>query len=442
MKCINCGTENNLKDRTGNGGRCKNCGHAFVFEPTSMGSVKITDPMFAKVIADLSVNNTLFFTSKQLFYFLDYRLRSKSFSLGLGLFLYLFLNVWTTGFVGGISTVLFIAIFRLEIPEYILFLTVNLLFQVGFIYYLFSNSKSSKLNNKSRQASARALQVVGVIILTVGIYASIFIFDSFILFLIIVIMGMLSIYLGIRQLRQTGLTQELLFTQNQFQDWLASWTRVNGSIFKILPNPREESTLAVVNPDVSAYSFDRLVVCDSAAIAQLLIANNFHFENNCAVLSITGYPQSIFTTTMQMLRRNPELKVYGLHDCSPRGIGLVHNLRTSASWFRDSNAVIIDVGLLPRQIIAASRGMFIQTSEESAQAAKQLSDEIRQSLSAEELQWLESGNFVELESFAPQRLIQVLNRGIAGGQNLESDDSSFILVDDTGSYMYASESFG
>ena len=54
----------------------------------------------------------------------------------------------------------------------------------------------------------------------------------------------------------------------------------------MLPLPREESTPIAINPDVSAYSFDRLVVCDSAIIAQFLIANNFHFENNCAVLSI------------------------------------------------------------------------------------------------------------------------------------------------------------
>ena len=77
MKCINCGTDNNLKDRTGNQGRCIQCQHPFVFEPTSMGTVKITDPFFAKAITDISANNTLFFTPKQFFYLLDNRLRGK-----------------------------------------------------------------------------------------------------------------------------------------------------------------------------------------------------------------------------------------------------------------------------------------------------------------------------------------------------------------------------
>ena len=101
MKCIKCGTDNNLKDRTGNQGRCTKCNHPFAFEPTTMGTVKITDPMFTKVINDISANNTLFFTPKQLLYFLDSRLRKKSFqSLGFG-FSYLFFNMFVTGFFGG-----------------------------------------------------------------------------------------------------------------------------------------------------------------------------------------------------------------------------------------------------------------------------------------------------------------------------------------------------
>ncbi|WP_257236576.1 hypothetical protein [Nostoc sp. 'Peltigera malacea cyanobiont' DB3992] len=253
---------------------------------------------------------------------------------------------------------------------------------------------------------------------------------------------MLSIYFGTRQLRRTKFTQEFLFPQSDFQRWLNRWQQINGSILKILPSPNQENTPVTVNPDVTAYSFDRLVVCDTASIAQLLIANNFHFENNCAILSITGYPQSIFDTTMQMLRRNPELKVYAIHDCNPRGIGLVHNLRTNANWFLNSEIAIIDIGLTPRQIIATKRGMFIQSSPESAQAAKQLPEEIRQNLSAEELTWLESGNFVELESFTPQRIIKVLQKGIAGSQTLESDESSLLLVGNTGNDMYVVESFG
>ncbi|WP_256973154.1 hypothetical protein [Nostoc sp. T09] len=253
---------------------------------------------------------------------------------------------------------------------------------------------------------------------------------------------MLSLYLGTIQLKNIGVAQEFLLTQSQFQDWLNRWQRINGSILKALPAAREENASVTVNPDVTAYSFDRLVVCDRTAIAQQLIANNFHFENNCAILSVTGYPQSIFDTTMEMLRRNPELKVYALHDCSPKGISLVHQLRTSPKWFFNSNVTIIDIGILPRQVLATKQGMFIQASPDSAQAAKDLFGEVRQNLTAEELAWLDSGKFVELESLTPQRIIKVLQSGIAGSQNLAIDDSSLILVGDTGNDIYLVESFG
>ncbi|MEH2112066.1 hypothetical protein [Nostoc sp.] len=421
MKCINCGTDNKLKDRTANQGRCIKCNHLFAFEPTSMSNVKITDPFFAKAIADISANNTLFFTPKQLLYFLDNRLRAKSFS-GFG---------WLVPF-------LMISFFT-AIPSYFI---VPFIFSFILIINFLRSSKSSKLNNKDRQSNAKALQILGGIILAGGILFSINV-NSFAIFVIFISMGMLSINLGTRQSGRIGLvTQEFLFSESQVKDWLNRWQQINGSILKILPSPNQENKPATINPDVTAYSFDRLVVCDSASIAQLLIANNFHFENNCAILSITGYPQSIFDTTMQMLRRNPDLKVYAVHDCNPRGIGLVHKLRTNANWFLNSEIVIIDIGLTPHQIIATKRGMFIQSSPESAQAAKKLPEEIRQSLSAEELAWLESGKFVELESFTPQRIIKVLQKGIAGSQTLEGDDSSLLLVGDTGNDMYVVQSFG
>ncbi|BAY78391.1 hypothetical protein NIES25_48650 [Nostoc linckia NIES-25] len=433
MKCIKCGTDNKLKDRTANQGRCLKCNHPFAFEPTSMSKVKITDPLFAKVLSDISASNTLFFTPKQLFYFLNIRLGGRSFSSALSLFLgYVFLS----GFIGFSSAS--VTGGNQEIVALLLFI-----FNAIYIFKVFQNSDSSKLSLKSRRANARVLQIIGIIILGAGISTSILTISSFYAFTLSVLMGMVSIYLGTQQLQNSGLsTQEFLFSQNEFENWINRWRQINGLIVKILPSPREDNTLATFNPDVTAYSFDRLIVCDRATIAQLLIANNFHFENNCAILSITGYPQGIFETMMQMLRRNPDLKVYALHDCSPQGIGLVRHLRTSPKWFQDSNIIIIDIGLTPRQIIAAKRGMFIQTSPESAQAAKKLSGEILQNFSTEEIEFLESGKFVELESFSPQRIIQILQKGIAGSENIENTDSGLFLADNAGNDIYVVQSFG
>jgi hypothetical protein len=456
MKCINCGTDNKLKDRTANQGRCLKCNHPFVFEPTSMGTATITDSMFSKTLADISASYTLYFTPKQLLYFLDSRVRKKAFQPIGFWFSYLFLNVWVTGFVGGF-TAAFIPILNVWVTGFVggftaafipnSFLVVNLVYQAVTIWHLFNNTNSSRLNNASRKASAKTLQGLGVVILVVGISASLFVLDSFPVFSIVVILGLLSIFLGTRQLGKVeNIPQQFLFPSTDLDSWLTKWQQINGKVDKVLISAQQQIAPTSINPDITAYSFDRLVVCDSANMAQLLIANNFHFENNCAILSITGYPQSIFNTTMEMLRRNPDLKVYAIHDCSPKGVSLVHHLRTSEKWFLNSNVTIIDLGLLPRQIIASQGKMFTRFSSQLKHEAKKLSVDICQSLTADELAWLHTGNFVELESFTPQKLIQVLRHGISGSLNLESDDSSIILIGDSGinsgNDIYLVESFG
>ncbi|MEB3887439.1 hypothetical protein [Lyngbya sp. CCY1209] len=191
------------------------------------------------------------------------------------------------------------------------------------------------------------------------------------------------------------------------ETWLNRWSQVNGEPEKLLPSPKEENSTTFVSPEISSYSFDRVIVCDRSAIAQFLLANNFHFEHNCAILSITGYPQSIFRTVLEMLKRNPKLTVYALHDASPRGVGLVHHLRNTPQWFGDRDIEIYDIGLRPSQIFSG-RDFFVRNSAESQQQANQISVAVKQTLSPEEIKWLAKGNFVELESLTPRKLLQIL----------------------------------
>ncbi|MEG4630394.1 hypothetical protein QUB56_12375 [Microcoleus sp. AR_TQ3_B6] len=434
MKCIKCQTDNKLKDRRANGGRCLRCNHQFAFEPTAMTGVKITDPMFAKAIADISVNDTLFFTPRQLFYLLDQRSRPEIYEEFYTIPGYLIINIVSSIFVAMCTAALFA-------EGSLAFILVMFVINSLLISGTFTASRSSKYPYKQRQKFAKKLQLWGGIVVVFGVGVTLLLSD-FPLFLASSAIGLLSIYLGSKKVeKKPANSQHSTIELNQFQGWLNTWTAIN-SMTKLLPSPRALNTNTAVSPDVSAYSFDRLVVCDRPEIAQFLIANNFHFENNCAVLSITGYPQNIFDTTMEMLRRNPDLKVYALHDCTARGIGLVDHLRTSPNWFSDSSAIIIDIGILPRQILAAGDNIFVLSSESSARDAVQLPPAIRQDLSPKELDWLKLGNFVELESFSPQKLIQILNRGIAGSRDIGSDDSSLILLGGTESSIYVVDSFG
>ncbi|NET49233.1 MAG: MFS transporter permease [Merismopedia sp. SIO2A8] len=266
-------------------------------------------------------------------------------------------------------------------------------------------------------------------------------------------LGLAAFWIGSSQKRRIAqMPESFLINAKQLQNWLQKWVEANGAIGQLLPEVSQQTrSLSPPNtppPDVTAYSFDRVVVCDTVAIAQLLIANNFHFENNCAILSLSGYPDAIFDTTMEMLRRNPDLTVFAFHNCSPKGMELTHQLRTDPKWFPEPTIDIIDVGLSPRQVLSMQRMLFVQRLPQSGRMAKTLAPTVRQSLSPEERQWLEAGNFVELESFTPQRLIQILNRSVARGRcigeagDVPADDNSWILLSGDDRGFYTSDSFG
>ncbi len=414
MKCINCGVDNNLKERTANQGRCTNCNHTFAFEPTSTNiKYKFTDPFFQKIITDISVNNTLFFTPKQFFYALERRISKKNNQINGWKRFGLFLIFPGAMFTAGIS--LFVGLVIIIINSY---------FQ----------SKSPVNKRHVRKGNAKFIQISGIILLIVGIFSSLSI-SSFPLFIFSVVLGIASIYLGtIQKKRLADATEALIINQDLFQNWINRWQQINGTITNMLPSVRQENTPANINPEITAYSFDRVIVCDSVEVAQLLIANNFHFENNCAVLSISGYPENIFSTVMEMLRRNPDLKVYALHNASPRGVSLVNHLRTSPNWFSNADVTIYDLGLLPRQFINKSQA-FIQQKEEYVRDARNLSIDVKRDLTEAEIAWLESGKFIELESYTPQKLLRVVTQGIAKSRQPDSlqsgsDGSTFIDVGD------------
>jgi hypothetical protein len=443
MKCIQCGTDNKLKERTGNQGRCKNCNHPFAFEPTSRTG-HFTDPFFAKTISDISVNHTLYFTKNQFFYFLNLkRIRNIIKFVNPQEILAMFFLYSMFGFV--IFTILNDSLFSSTIIAAVL----NTLI----ILALFLQSDSTRSNRQFRQASATALKFVSVFIIVGGLLIGIDRNSALDYFLALAIGG-LSLWLGMRQQQQVSQSyDEFLIDFSKLQTYLNTWTRVNGDVAKLLPSPQKQLSPSETqnpspDPEVTAYSFDRLLVCDSDEIAQMLIANNFHFENNCAVLSITGYPQAIFETTLQMVRRNPNLVVYAFHNASPQGVRLVHQLHTSPTWFSGSNVQIIDLGLLPRQVLATPVGkLFIRRTSESATLAKGLAREIRQNLTEAELAWLDIGNFVELESFTPQKLLQIIQRGIVSSGELDMSDSMsdsgfILLAGGSASTIYAVDSFG
>jgi len=177
------------------------------------------------------------------------------------------------------------------------------------------------------------------------------------------------------------------------------WCETHGTPQGVIQR-RDQLSRPVAEPDLGDYSFDRAVICDRARTVDLLLANNFHFENNCAVLSVDGYPRLPFETVRTMLKRNPRLQVFVLHDATPNGCRLAHQLATNPEWFAGGYRVI-DVGVRPGQALAF-RGLY-QLPEDKPAAGE--------GISPAEANWLNS-QFFELAAIRPEQVLKRLFHAI------------------------------
>lgn len=239
--------------------------------------------------------------------------------------------------------------------------------------------------------------------------------------------------------------QQLRTTPSQVAGWYRRWTRINEGSAKLLqPVSRSErKKISSVSPELKKYSFDRAVICERAEIAQFLIANKFHFENNAAVLSIDGYPDDIFETVMEMLGRNPTLSVYVVHDASVEGVEMIPRLREERRWFAGKAVKIYDLGLLPRQVM--KRSAFVENRRH--EVGRGVSEKAAAMLQPEEVSWLNAGKYVALESVPPRVLLRVITNGIAKSRDPKSADALVPFETDGGAdagffYIYSYDSFG
>lgn len=236
--------------------------------------------------------------------------------------------------------------------------------------------------------------------------------------------------------------REIRHSEEEVEKFLSTWARNNGVPGNLIDLKKQLPAINV-SKEIQSYSFDRAVICQSEAIAAFLIANNFHFENNSAVLGLHGYPQNIFSVVLGMIKKNPELKVYLVHDASPGGIAMLREVRSRL--FPDvENLTIFDLGLVPRQILG-KRG-FILNSGKSAELFRHLEAEVTAALLPEERSFLAAGNYVELESLPPLSLLRLIKDGISRSRNPEESDA-LVVLGDGGYYgsdmsVYSVDSFG
>jgi hypothetical protein len=208
--------------------------------------------------------------------------------------------------------------------------------------------------------------------------------------------------------------RRLSLTPDRFDELYRRWVAAHGPPTTFVMRRKAPKAPRALPADIPEYSFDRAVICDRPETADLLLANNFHFENNCAVLSVDGYPPEVFPTVRAMLRKNPKLVVYALHDATLAGCTLAKKLR-SPDWFATA-AKVVDVGLTPAHAkrwkgVWQRHGSFVGRSAD---------------LTREENDWLAT-YFVELAVIRPEQVIKRLFRAISGTPEPLTAEAGIVL---------------
>lgn len=175
--------------------------------------------------------------------------------------------------------------------------------------------------------------------------------------------------------------------------------------------------------DAAEYGFDRLLVCGSDEIVDVLLANSFHVDNRCAVLSVTGYPSWAYELLMPRLRSSPPSLVAVVHDADVEGCRLGARVKGGSDWFAGATDLeVVDAGLRPADA-ARFRGVLLDGSPTDVLAAP--------SLSLEEAQWL-GKHRLELEAVRPRVLMAslaaVFNREPDATQYQETGDGTWWAV--------------
>ena len=201
------------------------------------------------------------------------------------------------------------------------------------------------------------------------------------------------------------------FDQATFDGLWQRWVAAHGNPPALIVRKPERAVSRPLESDIGDYSFDRAVICDRARTVDLLIANNFHFENSCAVLAIGGYPRGPFETVRTMLKRNPKLQVFALHDASLEGCQLADMLANDPLWFK-GQAPVTDVGLRPRHA-GPFLGLFVPHANGSGVRPGK-------GISADELTWL-TAYTLELAAIRPEQVLKRLFRAINRKEDSTSD---------------------
>jgi hypothetical protein len=214
-----------------------------------------------------------------------------------------------------------------------------------------------------------------------------------------------------------GPRQQPIMPLEHFAISLGRWRRAHGEPVGLIADSDQRIAIDLrgEEADLTDYGFDRLVITEHVSTAAMLLANMLHIEKKCAILCAQDLSSEKAELILRMIQHNPQLKVLAIHDASIEGCGLAITLRQEP-WFHEDSVELIDLGLRPEQ--AKKLRLF----KRKGVVSRNLVEDARtKHLAPEEVEWLEKGNFAELEGLRPRPLLRAISRGFSLADEADSN---------------------
>ncbi|MCB1158108.1 MAG: hypothetical protein H7A25_00835 [Leptospiraceae bacterium] len=103
---------------------------------------------------------------------------------------------------------------------------------------------------------------------------------------------------------------------------------------------------------------ERILIVEHDDFTDVLLLNNFYFDEKCLVLSENKYPNRIFQAYQEFIEKHPDIPIHIMHDASERGFKMEERLRSDSSW-KLSGKTILDMGIKKEDVeVLGKQGGF------------------------------------------------------------------------------------
>ena len=167
-----------------------------------------------------------------------------------------------------------------------------------------------------------------------------------------------------------------------------------------LISPKDAAVAEVPSP-LDGVVHDRLLVCERADFAAFYLANEFHLQNACHVISAVGDTVAR-EALVSALRERAAPEIFVVHDLTPRGLGFAESIDHGRDWFAGhAGAKVVDLGLSGGQARALRTWARPLTAAERIAGAPAIPD-------------LAPDKGLDLAVYRPKQLLEMTRRGMDG----------------------------